>query len=103
MNGVRIIERSWLARVARRNLRVKRVAMVLGGTIHLSGATREEFLQSDAWVAHELAHLEQFRRYGIVRFVMLYLLESARHGYHHNRFEVAARQAERVASSAKER
>ncbi len=91
---VRIVERSWLAWIAGRRLRANRVAMVLGRTIHLSGLTREEFLARPRWVAHELAHVEQYRRYGTARFVLLYLLESLRRGYRHNRFEEEARAAE---------
>lgn len=91
----RVRERSWLAWIAARKLRARRVAMVLGGTVHLWGASREAFLSDARWVAHERAHLAQFRRHGAVRFVLMYLWESARRGYRDNRFEVEARAAER--------
>jgi|GEM_PF-5170960 len=92
--GARIVERSWLAWIAARRLRVKRAAIVIGRTIHLSGATRTEFLTHDAWVRHELAHVRQFERHGRAVFMALYLLESLRRGYRHNRYEVEARAAE---------
>jgi len=70
--------------------------MVLGCTVHLSGASEAQFLSNPTWVAHELAHVAQFRQYGTLRFAVLYLLESARRGYHLNRFEVEARRAEQA-------
>ncbi len=85
-----------LARVARLVLnKAPRVAMVLGQTVHLSGATREEFLADPEWVAHEEVHLRQVRDLGLPRFLWHYLLESARVGYYQNRFEVEAREGAR--------
>ena len=82
-----------LARVARVVLgNASRVAMVLGQTVHLSGATREEFLADPEWVAHEEVHLRQVRDLGLARFLFQYLLESARVGYYQNKFEVEARE-----------
>lgn len=70
------------------------MASVLGDTIHLWNVSREEFLQRIPWVVHEVEHVRQFRRYGFLRFSVLYLWESARRGYYNNRFEVEARIAE---------
>ena len=70
------------------------MAMVLGRTIHLYGVDRQEFLQSIRWVRHEVCHIKQFRHYGTLRFLWLYLMEYRRCGYMNNRFEVAARAAE---------
>lgn len=89
-----IKENSWLARVAARKLGAPRVAMVIGSTIHLHNASKDFFLSHERWVKHELAHVAQFRRYGVFRFIALYLWESMRKGYYHNRFEVEAREAE---------
>jgi len=89
-----------LARIARMVLKTPNVAMVLGERIHLSGVSREEFLQDEAWVAHELCHIEQFRKYGFVKFLWLYLLESFRKGYYNNCFEVEARKAGGVKKSS---
>ena len=88
--------RTWtgspLARVARLVLRAPRVAMVVGGTVHLSGASRAEFLADPEWVAHEAVHLRQYREHGLLSFLWKYLVESARVGYYHNKFEVEARE-----------
>jgi hypothetical protein len=89
---LKIVERSPLARIARQVLQSPRVAMVLGSTIHLSGVDKATFLQNRAWVAHELCHIRQFKEHGFFRFLGLYLLESLRKGYHHNKYEVEARE-----------
>ena len=91
---VKIKEKSWYARLAARKLKSDKVAMVLGKTIHLWNVNRDEFLQKPGWVKHELEHVWQFQHYGFVRFCLLYLWESIRRGYYHNRFEVEARKAE---------
>ena len=89
--------RTWvnspLARVARLVLRGNaRVAMVIGGTVHLSGATRAQFLADPEWVAHERVHLRQYREQGLLPFLYRYLVESARVGYYANKYEVEARE-----------
>ena len=89
---VKVIEKSPLARIARMVLMEKAVAMVLGNGIHLSGVTKEEFLNDKKWVKHELVHVEQYKRYGILKFLTLYLIESIRNGYFNNKFEVEARE-----------
>lgn len=91
---VRVRERSPLARCAAWVLRADSVALTLGRTIHLHNARSDEFRADRRWVRHELKHVEQFRRYGFWLFLLLYLVESLRKGYHDNRFEVEAREAE---------
>jgi hypothetical protein len=90
---LQIKERSLFARIARLVLKTPNVAMVLGKTIHLSGVSREAFLQNKPWVAHELCHVRQFQEHGYFRFLGLYLLESMKRGYYHNKYEVEARLA----------
>ncbi|MBC8082139.1 MAG: hypothetical protein H7Z21_02915 [Hymenobacter sp.] len=88
-----IVENSPLARLARLKLGTRNVAMVLGSRIHLSGATREEFLTDPYWVAHEMEHIRQFQQYGMLGFLRRYLLDWVRHGYYQIPFEIAAREA----------
>lgn len=83
-----------LARIAAKKLGVSQVALTIGQTIHLCRTPRAEFLANERWVKHELAHVEQFRRYGFLRFLGMYLWESVRKGYHQNRFEIEARARE---------
>ena len=90
----RILENAWIARLAARRLHAEQMAVTLGTTIYLWHATREEFLAQPGWVRHELCHVEQFRKYGWLRFLGLYLWESMRHGYRENAFEREARLAE---------
>jgi hypothetical protein len=90
----RIKENSLIARIAAWKMSASRLAIVIGRTIHLHNASREEFLSNERWVKHELCHIEQFRRFGFVRFIALYLWESMRSGYYKNKYEVEARQAE---------
>ncbi len=89
-----IKENSGLARIAAWKLNAAKVAMVIGKTIHLHNTTSEEFLSNVRWKKHELKHIEQFRRYGFLTFLCLYLVESFRKGYYNNKFEVEARNAE---------
>ncbi|CAN5866374.1 hypothetical protein BH11BAC4_BH11BAC4_02580 [soil metagenome] len=89
-----IKENSCLAWVAAKKLKAHSVAIVLGKTIHLYNSTRVDFLQDKKWLSHELCHLRQFKQYGFVGFIVRYLLESFRHGYYYNRFEIEAREAE---------
>lgn len=89
----RIIENSVLARMARLKLGSSSVAMVLGNSIHLSGATKEEFLNDPYWVAHEMEHIRQFEEHGTLGFLGRYLLGWVRYGYYNIPFEVAAREA----------
>jgi hypothetical protein len=88
---VKIKEDSWLARLAAARLKTKQVAMVVGDTIYLYGVTRHRFLQNLDWVAHELKHVEQYRRLGLLRFFALYAWYTVLHGYYQNPLEKEAR------------
>lgn len=91
-----IKQNSILARIAAKKLGTKRVAMVIGNTIHLWNATKEEFLNDEQWFKHELCHIRQYKQYGLVGFLTRYIFESIRKGYYNNRFEVEARAAENL-------
>ena len=92
--GIRIRENSWLAWVAAKKLGVPAVALTIGKTIHLYKTSRQGFLGDQRWVRHEMAHVEQFRRYGFWKFIYLYLAESVNKGYFLNKYEIEAREAE---------
>lgn len=91
-----IKENSWLAKIAAKKLRSNKVAMVLGKTIHLYNTGKDDFLKNGKWLKHELCHVQQFKRYGYVNFICMYLWESLRKGYYNNRFEKEARAAEEL-------
>jgi hypothetical protein len=92
---VKIKENSWLARIAARKLESKSMAMVVGKTIHLHNSSRVDFLRNKRWVRHEVAHVKQYAKLGLFRFIFFYLLETFNKGYENNRFEVDARRKER--------
>src|SRR5436190_21038467 len=83
----KIKENSWLARIATKKLGTRRVAMVLGNTIHLWNTTKDEFLNDEKWLKHELCHVKQYKRYGFFNFLVRYLWESMRKGYYNNKYE----------------
>jgi len=89
-----IKENSWIAKLAARKLQTQSVAIVLGKTIHLYNVTKKEFLKNEKWVKHETRHLQQFQHYGFFRFILMYVWEGMRKGYHNNKYEIEARLAE---------
>lgn len=93
--GYTIKEKSWIARIAAWKLNATSVAIVVGHTIHLHNTKKEELLSNKEWLTHELCHIRQFEEHGFFRFILKYLLESIRHGYYNNKYEVEAREAER--------
>lgn len=93
MKEVRIKERSLIARLAAKKLGTKNVAIVIGHTIHLWNASAAQLMNNERWLLHELKHVEQYERYGKLRFISSYLWESITKGYRNNKFEVEARAA----------
>ncbi|MBN9298555.1 MAG: DUF4157 domain-containing protein [Filimonas sp.] len=91
---IKIRENALIARIAAWRMRTVCVAVVVGKTIYLWNITRNDFLGNEAWVKHEVAHVHQYSKLGIARFLFLYLIESAKKGYLHNRFEIEARERE---------
>jgi hypothetical protein len=83
-----------LAGLGARKLGYRKVALVVGHTIHLHNTSLGEFFASPAWVCHELKHVEQYERLGIPLFLLKYFLEYVRRGYWDSSFEVEARAAE---------
>lgn len=85
---------SWVAKLAAYKLKASSVALVIGRTIHLHNASVDSFLNNTPWLLHELKHVEQYEQYGLLKFLWIYLKESLQNGYHANRLEVEARNAE---------
>ncbi len=73
-------------------------AFALGSSVYV----RAKHLMTPALVRHELAHVRQARTHGIL-FPLRYYVEHVRRGYHRNRFELAARRAERYPSRLRSR
>jgi len=89
-----IHENSPVARLAAYKLKEPKVAVTIGRHIFLYGTTKKKFLSDTHWLCHELAHVAQFQRFGILRFLFLYFFESLKNGYVHNKFEIEARAKE---------
>ena len=77
-SNITIKENSWIAKLAAKKLHAANVAIVIGKTIYLHNATRQEFLQNERWFKHELCHVRQFEHYGFLNFITRYLWESLR-------------------------
>lgn len=54
---------------------------------------RQDVDLSASSLAHELAHIDQIRRMGFIRYWAGYLLNLARHGYYDHPYEQEARAA----------
>lgn len=93
-----IRENGWPARIAARYLHARQMAIVFNRTMYLHGVSAADFLKNTPWLRHEVCHVLQYRRYTFPGFILLYLLQSLRHGYYNNRFEKEARIAERDTS-----
>jgi ABC-type polysaccharide transport system permease subunit len=91
---ISIKEKSLVARFAAYLLHEDRMAVVIGKTIYLWNTSRHDFLKNKKWFHHELMHIQQFKQYGFIKFLFLYLLESLKNGYYSNRFEIEAREKE---------
>ncbi len=85
-----------MAKIAAKKLNAPAIAMVLGKTIHLYNISSQEFLKDTKLVKHELCHVQQFKEHGYLIFIIKYLWESLRKGYHNNKFEIEARAAEEL-------
>lgn len=91
---INIKEQSLVAGFSAKIMRAGSIAIVFGKTIHLWNTSKKDFLQNKQWLRHELVHIEQFKKYGFVKFIFLYSWESAKKGYYKNKFEVEARSKE---------
>jgi len=87
-------ENSFWARLAAKKLGSDAVAMVLGKTVHLHHISKQDFLQNERLLKHELCHVRQYQQHGFIWFLFQYLWETFRKGYYNNKFEVEARKAE---------
>jgi ABC-type polysaccharide transport system permease subunit len=87
-----IVENSVFARIGRVFMKSKMLAIVIGKSIHLSGVSKVDFLRDKKWLRHELIHIQQYKKYGTMKFLYLYIVESIKNGYYSNCFEKEARE-----------
>jgi len=77
------------SRIARLFLPKRYLAITLSDHV----LTREASLD-ERTLRHEQAHVEQWRRFGLLGFLVRYLWSHFRYGYEGNPFEIEARRAE---------
>ena len=90
---VRVVENSAIAKVVAKIKREEIYAITFGKTIFIS-CKKEEFLAQEWWVKHELAHVRQYEKHGILRFLALYTYYAVFHPKSVNPFELEAETAE---------
>lgn len=73
-----------------------RYAVTISKTCTLYSTDKSYVDMSTRWRKHEDAHKAQYEKYGQIKFLILYLWESCKHGYTNNKFEIEAREAERL-------
>ena len=86
---IRVVENSKLAKLAAKIKKEDRYAITFGRTIFISG-TKEQFFAGIGWLRHELTHVQQYQKYGVLRFLTLYLVYSIFHKYSEIPFEKEA-------------
>lgn len=67
------------------------MAITIGFTVFLYKASTKQLLENEKWLCHELTHVKQFQKYGKLKFIFLYLIETIKKGYYNNKFEIEAR------------
>ena len=86
---IRVVENSKLAKLAARIKKEKKYAITFRRTIFISG-TKEQFFSDIGWLRHELTHVEQYKKHGVLNFLALYLVYSIFHKYSEIPFEKEA-------------
>ena len=92
---IRFKTASPLAYLAARVMGASSCALVLGRTIHLHGTNINELKANKAWWQHEMVHVAQYQRYGLIPFLLRYFWYTLRFGYKNNPLEIEARAAEK--------
>jgi hypothetical protein len=90
---VRVLQNNPLAKLIAKINKEDRYAITFGKTILIS-CKKEEFYAQPWWVKHELAHVKQYKKHGVVRFLTIYLYYSVFRDYYDIPFEKEAVDAE---------
>jgi len=90
----RVVGNSRLAKVAGRLMgQQDRYAITFGKTIFVS-CDKKDFLTERGWVKHEITHVEQYKKYGLLEFLKRYVAYSVFNRYDQNPLEKEALSAE---------
>lgn len=92
---IKIKEQSIVAKVAAWKLKAKfGMAITIGNTIYLYRCSEADFLKEKRWVLHEVQHVLQFKKYGLITFLIKYIWSVIQSGYYLSKYEIEARKAE---------
>ena len=93
--AVKLIPHSNLAKIiGRMHGEEEDYAITIGRTIFLS-CSKQDFLSDTPWVRHELTHVQQYKKYGVLEFAKRYLFSAIfYHSYTKIPFEKEAISAE---------
>jgi len=90
----RVKDNSRLAKfVGRMSGQEEKYAITFGKTIFVS-CPKKDFLAESWWVRHEVTHVQQYKKYGVVGFLERYIVSSIFHSYRQIPFEKEALSAE---------
>ena len=79
---IKVVENSKLAKIAGRLKGEKhKYAITFGKTIFLN-CKAEVFFADPGWMLHELTHVKQYKKYGVLNFLQLYIFYSIFNKYH---------------------
>lgn len=93
-----IQESKMIAGLAAGVLRTDKVAVVIGKTIYVYGASIHDIIADKKWLLHELKHVQQYNKEGVIVFLLKYIYYSITYGYYNNPYEKEARDAENDSS-----
>ena len=97
-----IKEKSWIAKIAATKLRSSSCAIVFFNTIYLHNITKQEIMNDEKFLRHEVMHIKQWKREGAFLFLYKYIKFSIQFGYYNNPLEIEARKAESDVNILKE-
>ncbi len=89
----RVVENSRIAKLAAKIKKEKKYAITFGKTIFIN-CKKEAFFSDPWWVRHELVHVQQYKKTGVLNYLTKYLFYSIFHKYSKNPFEKEAIAAE---------
>lgn len=91
--SVRVVENSRIAKIAAKINGQEKYAITIGKTIFIN-CKKEDFYSEPWWVKHEMTHVEQYQKHGILPFLSMYLFYSLFNSYDEIPFEKEAQHAE---------
>lgn len=89
----RVVENSGIAKLAARIKKEKKYAITFGKTIFIN-CKKEDFFSDSWWVRHELVHVRQYNKHGVLSYLTKYFFYSIFHKYSKHPFEKEAIAAE---------